>query len=226
MELLVHDGPGEVASTVAGIVAAQIEAKAGPFSLSLAGASTPQPAYGLLREAEVSWEEVTAWLGDERWVAPDSDRSNGRMVTDILFAHVPARLIRPEWGPDLDPHDSAARYEAELDALESESNGHDLVLLGLGDDGHTASLFPGSSALAETERRYVATQIPETGEPRITATYPLLRRARLVLFMVVGQSKAAALRSSLAGDTPAGRVELDDGVIEWHVDRAAASLLS
>lgn len=148
------------------------------------------------------------------------------MVADILFGHVPARLIRPPWGAEVDPDDSAARYEAEIDALEGEADGHDLVILGLGDDGHTASLFPGSSAIAETERRYVATTIPATGEPRITATYPLLRRARRVIFMVVGQAKAPALKSSLEGDTPAGKVALDDGVIEWHVDRAAASSLS
>lgn len=226
MELFVHDGPDDVAARVAGAVASRIAEKKGRFSLALAGATTPQPAYRRLRDADVEWERVTAWLGDERWVAPDSERSNGKMVMDILLADVPATFLRPAWGPDVDPAESAAEYEAELDALEVGAGRHDLILLGLGDDGHTASLFPGSSALEEAGRRYVANRIPESGEMRLTATYPLLNRAERVLFMVVGRSKAEALWSSLQGETPAGRVEPGDGVVEWHVDRAAASLLS
>jgi 6-phosphogluconolactonase len=102
-----------------------------------------------------------------------------------------------------------------------------LILLGMGDDAHTASLFPGSRALDEEHRWFVSNTIPETGEERLTATYPLLWRAVRVLVMTAGENKATALRDTFeGGTTPIGRVAEGDAEMEWHVDRPAASLLS
>jgi len=145
------------------------------------------------------------------------------MVARLLFDHVPARLFQPEWSEDLSPHDSALRYEGVLKSVHDDSA--DLVFLGLGDDGHTASLFPGSPALTETERQFVENTIPDSGEIRLTATFPLLHAARQIIFLVSGESKAAALRDSLRGKTPAGLVNEGRARVEWHVDQLAASLL-
>jgi 6-phosphogluconolactonase len=126
----------------------------------------------------------------------------------------------------MEPEQSARSYSRLLRSLHQEKGGPDLVLLGLGSDGHTASLFPGSSALRETHHWYAANTIPETGEVRLTATYPLLSATSLLVFVVVGGAKAAALRDSLDGSTPAGRVHTDRGRVLWHVDEEAASLVT
>lgn len=195
------------------------------FSLGLAGGSTPEATYEELAATHTEWRNVTAWLADERWVPHDSPRSNGRMAAQSLFDQVPANLIRPEFAEEISPEESAAGYGRFLRDLHLEGP-PDLVLLGLGDDGHTASLFPGSRALDETRHRYVSNVIPETGEIRITATYPFLNTARRIVFLVVGEAKALALEASLAGETPAGRVGGSESRVEWHVDRSAASRLS
>lgn len=224
MELIVHDNPGMASAAVATLITGKIAETEARFSFGLAGGSTPAETYKLLRGAEVDWERVDGWLPDERWVAPDSARSNGMMAGDALFDHVAATLHRPPWEQTMDPRSSAAVYEKALESILD--NGSDLVFLGMGDDGHTASLFPGSPALDEEEHLYVANVVPETGETRLTATYPLLHRARITVFLVFGEDKAPALRDSFDGQTPAGRVGEGSGEVIWHVDRAAASLLS
>ena len=225
METFVHDTADEVAEAVSATVSSDINKTDGQFSLGLAGGSTPEATYRKLLRTATDWTKVTAWLADERWVADDSDRSNGHMAARALFDHVPARLVRPDWSEDLSPDESATRYGKFLQALHAESR-PDIVLLGLGTDGHTASLFPRSTALDETRYRYVANTIPESGEVRLTATYPLLNSARRIIFVAVGQSKAEALKASLAGASPAGKVDERNTEVEWHVDRQAASLLS
>lgn len=229
MELLVHDSPAAVATAVSSLVSQEINQKATAgapvFSLGLAGGSTPESTYKELATTSTDWQNVTAWLADERWVPHHSPRSNGQMAAQSLFDHVPANLVRPEFSEEMEPEQSATAYGVLLRDLHLESS-PDLILLGLGDDGHTASLFPGSKALNETKHRYVSNVIPETGEIRLTATYPLLNTARRILFLVVGEAKATALEASLAGETPAGRVGGSETKVEWHVDRQAASLLS
>ncbi|MEX1038375.1 MAG: 6-phosphogluconolactonase [Acidimicrobiia bacterium] len=225
MDLFVYENPAEVARAVSAIVSRSINDAPGTFSLGLAGGSTPEAAYQELAASSTDWEEVTAWLGDERWVPHDSPRSNGNMAARALFDHVPARLVRPEWSEELSPEESARFYGRFLRDLHQDS-APDIVLLGLGDDGHTASLFPGSKALDETHHRYVANVIPDSGEIRLTATYPMLNSARHIMFLVVGEAKAEALKSSLAGDSPAGKVGESETRVEWHVDRKAASRLS
>ncbi|MEX1092167.1 MAG: 6-phosphogluconolactonase [Acidimicrobiia bacterium] len=229
MELVVHDSPAAVAGAVSSSVSQEINEKASTgettFSLGLAGGSTPESTYKNLAAISTDWQTVTAWLADERWVPHDSPRSNGLMAAQALFDHVPAKLVRPEFSEEMAPDESASGYGRFLRDLHLETP-PDLVLLGLGDDGHTASLFPGSRALDETRHRYVSNVIPETGEIRLTATYPFLNTARRIVFLVVGEAKALALEASLAGKTPAGRVGGSETRVEWHVDRPAASRLS
>jgi 6-phosphogluconolactonase len=225
MELFVHDTPARASSEVARLVGDAIEAKSdGRFSLGLAGGSTPTKSYRILGSRDVAWESVDGWLTDERWVAPDSEQSNGRMACEVLFDHVPATLHRPIWDPEAGPEAAAAAYESELSIILSGRP--DLVLLGMGDDGHTASLFPGSDAIEEEDRLYVANVIDASGETRLTATFPLLHMARRTIFLAFGDSKAPAVRASFEGTTPAGRIGDGEGEVEWHIDRAAASLLS
>lgn len=124
----------------------------------------------------------------------------------------------------MEPDVSAALYESAIKAVLHDGR-PDLILLGLGDDGHTASLFPGTAALDEESRWIVANHVPQVQETRVTVTYPMLWNTRLLMVLVVGENKAVALKDSLAGKTPAGRVGEGDAKVEWHVDTAAASLL-
>jgi 6-phosphogluconolactonase len=225
MELVVHETSDEVADGAADRISELISASEGRFALGLAGGSTPVATYQTLRDRPTDWERVDAWLSDERWVPEDDERSNGRMAAVSLMDHVTARFVRPRWSEFMEPADSAAHYEANLRSIHEDRAPH-LILLGLGADGHTASLFPGSEALGESQRWYVANEIPDTGEPRLTATYPMLWSARRLMVITAGEEKAEALAASFAGTTPVGRLGEGDADVEWHVDRAAASLLS
>ncbi|HHS97595.1 MAG TPA: 6-phosphogluconolactonase [Chloroflexi bacterium] len=199
----------------------------GRFFVALAGGSTPRPAYRLLADpacaSRVDWDRVHLFWGDERCVPPDHPESNYRMVREALLDRVPIPVenvhrIRGEWPPE----EAAAAYEAELRAIFGPDGRLDLVLLGLGADGHTASLFPGSAALDERERWVAAVFADPVGTWRITLTPPALNGAREVLFLVVGKPKAEALARVLAGwDLPAGRIRPRSGRLSWFVDRDA-----
>ena len=221
---VIYDTREDTQRGVANRMAESISDADGFFSLGLAGGSTPEAAYEMLRGRATGWENVVAWLGDERWVPHEGERSNGRMASDALLGHVDATFHRPLHSDGLAARDSAAYYEATLREAHAGRR-PDLVILGLGEDGHTASLFPGSHALEERERWYVANTIPETGEPRLTATYPLLWMAKRLIVLAVGESKAAAMAATIAGETPASLLSEGDGELEWHIDRAAASQL-
>jgi 6-phosphogluconolactonase len=224
MEVLVHDTPKEVGEAAAKRVTDLIASTPDRFSLGLAGGSTPEATYKELRGQSVDWVRVDAWLSDERWVPPDHQRSNGRMAAEALLDHVDAVFHRPRWSELLEPEDSAAHYEATLRSIHG-GRPPDLVLLGVGEDGHTASLFPGTTALSETGRWFVANYVPSLAEERLSATYGLLWRARLLMVLAVGQSKAEAVKASFEGTTPAGRLGDGEAKVEWHLDREAASLL-
>ena len=225
MEVRLHDTPEATATASASRIAELIETADDRFTLGLAGGSTPEATYRALRGKGLGWSRVDAWLSDERWVPPDDERSNGRMAADALLDQVDARFHRPRWSEFMLPRDSAAHYEA---SLRSILHGHapDLILLGLGEDGHTASLFPGTPALDETARWFVANHVTQLDEYRLTATYPLLWSARLLMVLVVGEQKAEALADTMSGNTPASRLDQGDAEVEWYVDAAAASLLS
>ncbi|MDX1468616.1 MAG: 6-phosphogluconolactonase [Acidimicrobiia bacterium] len=224
MRLVVHESPPEVAANAARRIAGLIRDSSGRFSLGLAGGGTPRDTYQVLRTHDIQWSLVDAWLSDERWVPHHDERCNGLMAEESLLDHVDAAFHRPQWSDSVSPEEAAARYEKEVRSIFRDGRA-DLVLLGMGADGHTASLFPETAALDERERWIVANEVPDVYETRITATYPLLWAAHTVLFLVTGEHKAEAVRESFTGETPAGRVGEGNGEVEWHVDRAAASLL-
>jgi len=226
MELVVYDSADEAAVGAAERIAGLLAGADGGFSLGLAGGSTPAATYQALRGRATRWHEVDAWLSDERWVPPDHERSNGRMAAETLMDHIEARFHRPRWSKHIEASDSAVHYEADLRSIHDDRS-PDLILLGMGEDAHTASLFPGSEALQETSRWFVSNTIPGTGEERLTATYPLLWSARRLMVITTGENKAPALRDTFEGiSTPIGRIAEGDAEVEWHVDRSAVSLLS
>jgi 6-phosphogluconolactonase len=197
--------------------------------VALAGGSTPRRAYELAAQADADLSAATLWLGDERVVPRGDDRANARMVREALTERIPEerrpRLMEVE--TELGPDGAAADYESRL---REELGNHprlDLVLLGLGPDSHTASLFPGKPALGETHR--LVTAVPEAGMepqvPRVTMTYPLLNTAREVVFLVSGADKAEALRRAFGvppdESSPAAHVRPGAGTLTLVLDQAA-----
>ena len=225
MELLVFDSAEEVARRASARIADLIMTGGGSFSLGLPGGTTPQATYRLLRDRAIGWDKVNAWLSDERWVPPSHERSNGRMAAESLLDHVGASFHRPNWSEHTNAAASAADYEARLRSI-FDGRRPDLIILGMGDDGHTASLFPGTPALDEMTRWYAANPVAALREDRLTATYPLLWTARLLIVLVVGQAKAHALKASFEGSTPASRLGDGEARVEWYLDKEAASLVS
>ncbi len=206
----------------------------GSFAVALAGGSTPRRTYELLAENEykdrVNWPLVHLFFGDERMVPPDSRESNYRMVKNILVSRVAIQAENVHCIiSESAPSESAELYEAELKGFLGTVDWprFDLVLLGMGEDGHTASLFPGSHALNEEEKWVVATRQPRTRQDRITLSLPVINHAARVMFMVTGIEKAATLARVLRDDPaneelPAQKVRPVNGTLEWLIDRAAA----
>jgi len=212
----------------------------GIFTVALAGGSTPRRLYALLADEDapfralVPWRRTHAFFGDERHVPPDHPDSNFRMASEALLSRVPVAGVHRILGELPDPRAAAAAYEADLRAffgLPREGGpppSLDLVLLGLGADGHTASIFPGSPALDERRRWVVAPWVERLAVHRITLTLPLLRRARTIAFLVSGAEKAAALARVLASPPtapmlPAALVAAEaEGSVLWLVDAGAA----
>jgi 6-phosphogluconolactonase len=206
----------------------------GTCSLVLSGGTTPRALYRLLASeyrAGIPWAHVQVFWGDERYVPPDDSRSNYRMAREALLDQVPCPPANIHPMPTHFPSaDAAARdYERTLrKRFAGNAPRFDVVLLGIGDDGHTASLFPGSLALAERTRWVVATQAPVDPQLRLTLTLPALTRAAALHVLVVGATKAEALRHVLqgAGDWikyPAAGVRRATGSVIWWADRDAAA---
>ena len=205
----------------------------GPFRVSLSGGSTPKVLYGVLASDEFRgrfpWQLVSWYWGDERFVPHDHPESNYRMAREAMLARapVPPENIHPV-PADGTPEDAAQRYERTLQeaygatALDPARPLFDLTLLGVGPDGHTASLLPGDPVLDE-RNRWMAVVAHGRPEIRITMTYPAIESSRRVAFLVAGREKASILRAIRAGDSqvPAARVR-PTGEIFWFVDRAAA----
>lgn len=222
MPIDVYDTADELAEAAAAQLA-ELLATA-PTTFGLAGGSTPVPTYLILRDQPLPWEQVTCWLPDERWVPPEDPGSNALMARRRLTDHVPAQLVTPDTTL-ADPDEAAAAYQRLLEA--EFDGGPDVVLLGVGADGHTASLFPGTEALDEEEPGYVANWVDEFGTWRLTATAPLLQASGQILYLVSGAEKAEAMRRILVDEEPLpARVVADGaGEVTWLLDAEAASKL-
>lgn len=200
----------------------------GRFRIALAGGGTPRDLYSLMADQPLDWERFDFWWGDERFVPHDHQDSNYRMAREALLDHLELAEDQVHPWPHLDsPEASADEYQALLaQTFPDDGPTFDLVLLGMGDDGHTASLFPETEALGETGRLAVANYVQAHDSWRLTLTYRALERAAEVVFLVAGKSKAAALDKVInQGKLPSSRV-LCQGDTLFLVDREAAVRLS
>lgn len=192
----------------------------GVFRIALSGGNTPRPVYEALAKTHAAWKKWVFTFGDERCVPPDDVQSNFRMAKESLFDHapIPAENILRIRGED-SPEVAASGYEAVLreQAGEAAIYRHDLVLLGMGDDGHTASLFPDTTALQEAEAWVVANYVPKFDTHRITMTYPLLNAARQVCFLVNSKGKDEMLKNVFSGDFdfPCVKIRPSQGNLIW-----------
>src|SRR6266404_3551224 len=199
------------------------------FRIALSGGNTPRPVYARLAAVanDVPWDLVRFTFGDERCVPPDDPESNFRMARETLLAPaaVPEKSILRMRG-EIDPQIAAQEYQDQLDSIASERSEpiyrHDLILLGLGDDGHTASLFPGTAALEETTRRVVANFVPKLNAWRLTFTFPLINQARHVLFLIGANKDPNLINRIFSGDEslPAARVDKNARAVTWILAEA------
>lgn len=186
------------------------------FHVALSGGGTPIPFYRSLAREALRWERIEWWMGDERYVPSHHPASNGRMANES-FAEAGDRFRFHPWDTELPPDEAARAYEATMRENLGDPPVFDLVLLGLGSDGHTASLFPGSPALDETAREAVAAPGPPPHAQRLTLTYPALDRARETWFLVGGGAKEEMVRRLLDGDAslPSARVRCPVQKLFW-----------
>lgn len=228
----VHATPEDLAVAAASWLCALASASSGRFAVSLSGGSTPKRLYELLASeplrGRLPWERVHWFWGDERYVPADSPDSNYRMTRLAMLerASVPAANVHPVRTDLPTPEATAAAYAEELQRyygareLDPQRPLFDVTLLGMGEDGHTASLFPGTQVLGE-RKAWAAAVIGAKPEPRITLTYPVLESSRDVAFLIAGAGKRDVLAAIRKGaDLPAGRLK-PQGRLHWFLDRAA-----
>jgi 6-phosphogluconolactonase len=211
------------------------------FTVALSGGSTPRGLYELLADEtyreQIAWGDGHIFWGDERAVPADHAESNYKSAFDSLLSHVPVNRLKVHRmrGEEANLQQAALDYQRLIAAAFGVSPTgtpprFDLILLGLGEDGHTASLFPDTQAVQETDRWVVANDVPQKNMRRLTMTLPIINRARHVLFLVTGESKAAVLSEILDGPwdparLPAQAVQPQDGELHWLVDKRAAARL-
>ena len=237
MSVHVYGSSEELSATAAREFAARAEEaieERARFAVVLAGGSTPETMYGILARdyiGRIDWRKVYFFFGDERSVPPHHEDSNLKMASEVLLDHVPVANVHRIRG-ELSPEEAAEAYEEELRTFFQTEDvpRFDLILLGVGKDGHTASLFPETSALEIHDRWVVANPVLKLDTIRITLTVPVINAALAVHFLVGGEDKAEALRQILEGDAdprayPAMLVHPHGGP-EWMLDKAAASALS
>ena len=243
--IVIVNGPAQICRTAAGEIVHRVDqtaTAAKPFTMALSGGSTPMGLHTLLVSDpavrdRLPWHHLHFFWGDERHVPPDHPQSNYRMAYETLLslAPVPAENIHRVPAEEPDAALAAKKYEQELQAFFGLEAGQlprfDCILLGMGPDGHTASLFPGTEALHETNRLVAANWVEKYKTYRITLTVPVLNHADLVVFLVSGAEKAEALREVLQGDYrpnrfPAQLIRPGPGKLLWIVDKASARLLT
>jgi 6-phosphogluconolactonase len=213
----------------------------GQFTIALSGGSTPKSLYALLAmqswRNQIPWNQVYLFWGDERHVLPSDPSSNFRMTQERLLFQVPipSQNVHRIKAENPNAQKVATEYEQDLKHFfqlgEHQFPRFDLVLLGMGSNGHTASLFPGTNAVHEQSRSVVASWVEELDTHRITLTPPVINNARKVIFFVTGSEKAATLKAVLEGQyqpdrLPAQIIHPTQGKVTWMVDQAAASSLS
>jgi 6-phosphogluconolactonase len=234
LETRVFDDAEALATAVAEEFCEQTERRThAPFTVALAGGSTPKRLYELLAaepyRERVRWQDVEFFFGDERAVPPEHPDSNYGMARRALLDHVPARAHRMAAEQD-DVRGYARLLSERVTARRDGVPALDLVLLGIGEDGHTASLFPGTAALAEHTRWVVMNDVPQLGTRRMTLTYPVLNAAARVWVLIAGAGKRAMVAECVAAfaraEEPPARpilgVRPTEGELIWFLDEAAA----
>jgi 6-phosphogluconolactonase len=239
MELLIENSPEELGKSLAGWITDYVREtlyNQNSFSLVFSGGNTPRALYHLLSEepykSKIDWDRIVCYWGDERYVAFEDERSNAKMVYESLLDHVPVKkenihIIRT----DISPEESSLQYEVLLRKhFPDENKTFDLVLLGLGDNGHTLSLFPGYEEVIEEENWVRSFFLEEQQMHRITLTAPPINAARRVAFLVSGIGKAASVKNILQEKFnpelyPAQIIRPEQGELFWWMDEAAASLI-
>mgnify|MGYP001818748719 CR=1 FL=1 len=225
MSVHIDPNPEALSIGAADLSASYVADMERPLTIGLAGGGTPAATYAELAGRDIDWSAVTMWLGDERWVPHDHPDSNTRMAHQTLVDRVIVRLAAPDTAFG-EPEAAATAYSHVLQDIFFEGR-PDLVLLGIGDDGHTASLFPETEALDADSVAYLANWVDSKEVWRLTASMPMLWSAREVVFLVQGESKAGILAQIIDGGHPypAQRVAAGAGSVQWLIDEAAASKL-
>lgn len=238
-ELRIYETPGELEEALADLFLGDANGairERGTFHVALAGGRTPQAAYALLagdgRRDAVDWQRVFIYFGDERCVPPENSDSNYRMALDAMLSKIPipAQNIHRMRG-ESDPARAARAYAQTLVEAMGESPRFDLILLGMGSDGHTASLFPQADPAIDDDQLVRAVYVEKLGAYRLTLTPRVINNARHVAIALVGSEKAPALRAVREGPYnpiayPVQIISPVDGALTWLVDKGAAAGLT
>ncbi len=238
-EIRVFDTPAELFQGAADDFARRVAdavGKTGRFTVALSGGSTPKNLYSLLATNQsIPWQKIFFFFGDERHVPPNHPDSNYRMANEALLSKtsIPAQNVFRVPAEEPDAKVAAQKYEDSLKKFFAVPMGQfpvfDLIYLGVGPDGHTASLFPGTTALAEKQRWVVSNWVEKFKTDRITFTYPLINNAVCVTFLSSGSDKAATLHEVLENPNaglPSQGIKPTHGSLVWMIDRAAAAQLT
>ena len=232
-DIVIYEDAEGLASGAADRIAGFIRRNAsGPVTVGMAGGSTPAATYAQLGHLDVPWERVYAWVGDERFVPTDHPENNGAMIRSTLLDRTDATFFAVPWREEATPADAAQIYERTLlEIMNHDADGPlpDLLLAGIGDDGHTLSLFPGTTAVDNEERWFVENEVPQQNTWRLTTTFALARRATQTFVLVSGEAKAETLAEIMMPTStttlPARRLMDHDAKVTWLVDKPAAALL-
>jgi len=238
MEIIIHNDVEELSHAAAKHfvkIAQASVAKDGRFSVVLTGGSSPKRLYQLLSDvpyrSQVPWQQTHVFFGDERWVHHDDARNNARMAYELLLNHVPIpgnQIVR--MSGELSPEDSTYQYESILQEFFLGSKPvFDLVLLGMGEDGHTLSLFPGTDVVYEKVSWVKSLYLEDQNMHRITLTAPIVNEAQNIVFLVMGNNKAEVVKKVVMGGNnppfPAELIKPQNGNLTWFLDKEAGSAL-
>ncbi|MCH9622057.1 MAG: 6-phosphogluconolactonase [Chlamydiia bacterium] len=230
-DLAIVDDPVQYSCDYFLKIAKEAIEKEGQFSVALSGGSTPKALYNKLKDYKdaIDWSKVLVFFSDERSVGPNDPDSNFHMAMTNGFADLPIptdHIFRMK--AETNAHENAALYENIIKSkLKNES--FDLILLGMGDDGHTASLFPGTDALNETSKLIVENNVPQKNTLRMTFTYPLIAKAKHIFFLVTGDGKADMVQKVLSDKEqkyPSGKVFSEKNKVLWILDEKSSANLS